>query len=158
MPQEMSKLRVTLLKLECGPICPTWWPPSEYTWRPLLKMTRSESSIILFLVPRCKVWLTPTARVLCSNAANIGERKTWTQSEFCTWQGQEPPRCIHSVPAQETTKRHAKFGWPPLSDVKMRNPLKFAGACRKLANRSQPSVAHFRSNTETCQAYHRLAK
>ena len=22
----------------------------------------------------------------CSNAANIGERKTWTQNEFCTWQ------------------------------------------------------------------------
>jgi len=29
-----------------------------------------------------KVWLTPTARVPCSNAANIGERKSWTQSEF----------------------------------------------------------------------------
>ena len=36
----------------------------------------------------------------CSSAvqhvANIGERKTWTQSEFCTWQnsvsGQEPPK------------------------------------------------------------------
>jgi len=27
-----------------------------------------------------------TARVPCSNAANIGERKTWTQSEFFTWQ------------------------------------------------------------------------
>ena len=37
-------------------------------------------------VPRCKVWLTPTGRVRCSNAANTGERKTWTQSEFCTWQ------------------------------------------------------------------------
>ena len=52
----------------------------------LLKMTRSESSIILFLVPRRKVWLTPTARVPCSNAVHIGERKTWTQSEFCTGQ------------------------------------------------------------------------
>ena len=51
---------------------------------------------IPFLVPRRKVWLTPTARVPCSNAANIGERKTWTQSEYCTWQnsvmGQEPPK------------------------------------------------------------------
>jgi len=52
----------------------------------LLKMTRSESSIIPYLVPRRIVWLMPTARVLCSNAANIGERKTWTQSEFCTGQ------------------------------------------------------------------------
>jgi len=76
--------------------CPTRWLPSEYRWRPLLKMTRGESSIIHSLhVPRRKVWLTPTARVPCTSAANI-ERKTWTQSEFCTWQnsvmGQEPPK------------------------------------------------------------------
>ena len=35
---------------------------------------------------RCKVWLTPTTRVPCSYAANIEERKTWTQSQLCTWQ------------------------------------------------------------------------
>jgi len=29
-----------------------------------------------------KVWLTTTARVPCINAANIGERKTWMQTEF----------------------------------------------------------------------------
>ena len=45
-----------------------------------------ESSVIQFLVPRRKVWLTSAARFPCSNAANIGERKTWTQSEFCSWQ------------------------------------------------------------------------
>jgi len=45
-----------------------------------------ESSVIPFLVPRLKVWLTPTGRVPFSNAANIEERKTWTQSEVCTWQ------------------------------------------------------------------------
>ena len=37
-----------------------------------------ESSVIPFLEPRRKVWLTPAAGVPCSNAANIGERKTWT--------------------------------------------------------------------------------
>ena len=26
------------------------------------------------------------AAVPCSNAPNIGERKTWTQSELCSWQ------------------------------------------------------------------------
>jgi len=36
-----------------------------------------------FLATRRKVWLTRTARVPCCNAANIGERKTWTQREFC---------------------------------------------------------------------------
>ena len=47
-----------------------------------------ESSVISFLVPHRKVWLTPAAGVPCNNAANIGlrERTTWTQSEFCTRQ------------------------------------------------------------------------
>jgi len=50
---------------------------------------------------------------LCSNAANIGERKIWTLSEFCTWQnsvrGQEPQKCIYYIPAQEMAKHRAKF-------------------------------------------------
>jgi len=37
-----------------------------------------ESSVILFLVLRRKVWLTPADGVPCSNAVNIGQRKTWT--------------------------------------------------------------------------------
>ena len=53
-------------------------------------------SVIPFVVPRRKVWMTPAAGVPCSNAANIGERKTWTSSEFCIGQnsvkGQEPPK------------------------------------------------------------------
>jgi len=58
----------------------------------------------------------------CSNAANVGERKTWTQSEFCTWQnsvrgGKRPRKCIYSIPAQETAKHRALLGWPPVSDV-----------------------------------------
>jgi len=55
-----------------------------------------ESSVIPFFVPRRKVWLTPAGGVPCSNAVSIGERKTWTQNEFFTWQnsvrGQEPPK------------------------------------------------------------------
>jgi len=55
-----------------------------------------KSFVIPFLVPRRKVWLTPAAAVLCSNAANIRECNSWTQSEFCTWQnsvrGQKPPK------------------------------------------------------------------
>jgi len=42
---------------------------------------------------RYKVWLTCTAGVPCSNAANIGECKTWTQSEFCTWQNFVMGKC-----------------------------------------------------------------
>jgi len=91
----------------------------------------------------------PLLGVPCSNAANIGERKTWTQSEFCTWQnsvrGQQPPKCIYSVPAQQTAKHRAKFGWPPLSDVgavtKPRRETRWnLLRCPKLTNRSQPLV------------------
>jgi len=75
------------------------------------------------------LWSTPQslayahAGMPCSNAANIGERKTWTQSEFCTWQnsvrGMSPDNVYnYSVPAQETAKHRAKFGWLPFSDVR----------------------------------------
>jgi len=74
-----------------------------------------ESSVIPFLVPRRKVWLTPAAGVPFSNADNTRERKTWTQSEF--WHAAKfrqgalaPQKSIHSVPAQETAKDSAKFG------------------------------------------------
>jgi len=46
----------------------------------------------------------PAAGVPRSKAANIGERKTWTQSELCSWQNsvsrQKPQKCIYGVPAQ----------------------------------------------------------
>jgi len=57
-----------------------------------------DSSVILFLVRHRKVLLMPAAGVPCSNAANIGEGKTWTQSEFCTWQNSvrgKNPRNVH---------------------------------------------------------------
>ena len=100
-------------------------------------------------IPRGKLWLTPTAPVPCRIAANIGECKTWTQSEFCTWQnsvrGKSPRKCIYNVPAQETAKHRAKFGWPPSSDVgavtKPRRETRWnLLGCPKLANRSQPLV------------------
>jgi len=70
--------------------------PNVIAAQPNIGGALCEGSVIPFLVPRRKVWLTPTGRVPCSNAANIGERKTWTQNEYCTWQNsvrvQEPPK------------------------------------------------------------------
>jgi len=43
--------------------CPTWWPPCRICVAPS--------------VQHCKVWLTPTTRVPCSNAA-----KTWNPLKF----------------------------------------------------------------------------
>ena len=31
--------------------------------------------------------------------------------------GKSPQKCIYGVPAQETAKDHATFGWPTVSDV-----------------------------------------
>jgi len=70
--------------------------PNVMAAQPNISGALCESSVIPFLVPRRKAWLTPAAGVPCSNTANIGECNTWTQSEFCMWQnsvrGQEPPK------------------------------------------------------------------
>ena len=98
--------------------------PNVMAAKPNIGGALCESSVIIFLVPRRRVWLAPAAGLPCTNAANIAEDKTWptwTQSEFCTWQnyvrGNSPRKCIYSVPAQVTAKVRAKFGWPRVSDV-----------------------------------------
>jgi len=63
---------------------------AEYRWCPLRKFCNS----IPCTTPQTLA--DTSARVLCSNAANLGECKNRTQSEFCSWQnsvtGQEPPK------------------------------------------------------------------
>jgi len=59
--------RATLKKLECGPM------PNVMAAQPNVGGAVCESSVIPFLVPRRKVWMTPAAGVPCSNAANVGE-------------------------------------------------------------------------------------
>jgi len=51
-----------------------------------------ESSVIPFLVPRRKVWLTPAAGVPCNNAANIGERKNSPGQNSV--RGKNPRKCV----------------------------------------------------------------
>jgi len=63
-------------KLQCGPMS------NVMAAQPNIGGALCESPVIPFLVPRCKVWLTPADGVPCSNATNIGECKTWKQSEF----------------------------------------------------------------------------
>jgi len=45
--------------------------------QPNIRDAVCECSVISFIVPRRKVWQTPAAGAPCSNAANIGERKTY---------------------------------------------------------------------------------
>jgi len=113
--------------------------PVEYRWH------LCKSSVIPLLVPCRKLWLTPTARVSCSNAANLEEYKTWRQSE-CSWQnavrGNSPQNVYDSVQAQEKAKHRAKFGSSPLSDVRAVTKPRCETRCNllgcpKLTNRSQ---------------------
>jgi len=79
------------------------------------------------------VWLTAAARVPCSTAANIGERKTRTQSEFCSRQNsvgaRTPKKCTSPGDGQTSCKvlltsverRRCS------NAAKTRNRLKFAG-------------------------------
>ena len=88
--------------------------PAEYRWRPLRKF------VIPFLVRCRKVWLTSAVGVSCSNTANIGECTFRRRVKFAHGKilsGQDPQKCIYSVPAQETAKRRAKFAWPPVRNI-----------------------------------------
>jgi len=97
---------------KCGPM------PIAMAAQPNIGGALYESFVMSFLVSHRKVCLTPAAGVPCSNAANIGERKTSTQGEFCTWQnsvrGNSRWKCIYTVRAQETAKHRTNFDWPPL--------------------------------------------
>ena len=142
-----------------GP-CPTWWPPSEYRWHALLKMTRNESSVIPFLVPCCsKVCLKTTAWVPCSNTPKTEERKTWTQSELCTWQnsirGQETPKMyIGHQPRRRPNivQSLADFCWAMShsNKAKIQNLLKFAGVSETHQAISAPSGRKFTILSVTC--------
>jgi len=114
---------------------------AQYRWRPLLNAA---------------VWLTPTARVPCSNAADIGERKIWTQSEFCTCRNsvreQDPPltytQCTSGGDGWTLCKVSLASGERRRcsNDAKTWILLKFAGVPKhllvfpKLTNPSQPLV------------------
>ena len=86
--------------------------PNVMATQPNIGGAVCKSSEIPFLVLRDKLSLTPSARVPCSNAANIGERKTWTQSEFCKWQnyvtGQEPRKKYKKKLTQCTSTGHGQ--------------------------------------------------
>ena len=127
-------------KLECGPM------PNVMAAQRNIGGAVCESSVNAFLVP-CRKVADPAAGVPCSNASNIGERKTSTQSEFCTWcrQGARVPRMYIQRSSPGGGQTSCKV-WLASSkqnscsnEAKTRNPLNLLG-CPKLSNRSQPLV------------------
>ena len=138
----MFRVYSTQSQSNTGTIQTSIWPyaqsyrRSEYRWRPLLKTMTSESSVISFLVP-CR----SLADAHCSSAVQQRCQYSRTQDlDAKSVRRQEPLKCIHSVPVQETAKHRAKFGWLLLSDIGA--VMKPVGEnlleCPKLVNRSQP--------------------
>jgi len=130
-------------KLECGPM------PNVMAAQWNIGGAVCESSVNAFLVP-CRKVADPAAGVSCSNASNIGERKTWTQSEFCTWrrQGARVARmyiqCSSPGGGQTSCKVWLASGKQNCcsNKAKTRNPLNLLG-CPKLANISAASGPKF---------------
>ena len=95
-----------------------------------------EHSVISFLVLCHKVWLTAATRVPCRNAINMGESKTWMQSEFCSWQNSfrgKSPQNVYIIYQHRRRPNivqcFVNLRWATLAsnESKMRYPLKFAG-------------------------------
>ena len=110
--------------------------PNVMATQPNIGGALCESSVIPILVPHRKVWLTPATGVPCSNAANIGERKTWTQNGFYIWEnsvrGKSRRKCIRCTSpgdGQTSCKLYLASGERRRcsNEAKTRNPLKFAG-------------------------------
>ena len=109
-----------------------------------------EGSIIRFLIPRCKVWLTPllecrAVTLPISENARLGRKVNFARGEIPSG-GKRARKCIYSVPGQETAKHRAKFGWPPINDVAAVTKARLETRwnflrCRKLPNQSQPLVS-----------------
>jgi len=105
----------------CGALC---WTPPSFGWRPVLKCPAVTLSIL--------------------ENVRFGRKLNFAPGKIPSG-GNNPRKCIYSVPSQETAKHHAKFGWPPLSDVgavtkQRRKTCWNLLGCPKLTNRFQPLV------------------
>jgi len=128
--------------------------PNVMAAQPNIGGTLCESSVSSFLVLLHKVWLcTAAARVPCSHNANTGERKTGTQSEFCSWQnavrGQDPPKMYIQCTSPGDGKASCKV-WLASgerrrcsNEANTGNPLKFAGVSQTRQQISATSVPKF---------------
>jgi len=95
--------------------------PNVMAAQPNIGGVLCESSVIPFLVPRRKVWLTPLLECRAVTLpvwekARRGRKVNFARGEIPSG-GKSPRKCTYSVLAEETAKRCAKFGWPPVNDV-----------------------------------------
>jgi len=88
--------------------------PSVMAALPNIGGALHKSSLIPFLVPRRKVWLTPMLECRAVtlpiwDSTGLGRKVNFAPGKIALG-GKSPGKCIYSVPAQETAKHRAKFG------------------------------------------------
>jgi len=104
--------------------------------QPNIGGTLCESSVISFLVPCYKLWLMAAAWVPCSNAVDIGKRKTGRWSESCTGQNSvRGPRAPENAYIVYQPRRRPNIMQSCLEETHS-NLL----GCPKQPKRSQPPV------------------
>ena len=108
-----------------------------------------ESSVIPFLVAYHAVKFGWRSLLACRAVTlpiyentRLGRKVNFAPGRIMS-KGKNPRKCICRVPAQETAKYLAKFGWPPVSDVaavtNLRRETRWNSlGCPKQPNRSQP--------------------
>jgi len=109
---------------------------AEYRWRCVLNAAKFGSRPLF----ECRAVTLPIQQ-----SARLGGRKVNFAPGKIPLRGNSRRKCINSLPAQETAKHRAKFGWLPLSDVAaVKKPRRESRWnllwCPKPANRSQPLV------------------
>jgi len=82
--------------------------PVEYRWRRVLNAAKFGSRPLL----ECRAETLPI-----QESAKLGGREVNSAPGKIPLRGNSLRKCINSLPAQETAKHRAKFGWLPLSDV-----------------------------------------
>jgi len=81
---------------------------AEYRWHRVLNAAKFGSRPLL----KCHAVTLPI-----SESARLGGRKVNFAPGKIPLRGNSRQKCINSLPAQETAKHRAKFGWLPLSDA-----------------------------------------
>jgi len=88
---------------------------AEYRWRPLRNFCNSIPCITPQSLAEAGCWSAVQSRWQYMRTQDLDA--TWILHLAKFRQRARAPENVHNVPAQETAKHSAKFGWPPVSDV-----------------------------------------
>ena len=129
--------------------------PNVMAAQPNIRGALCESVVVLFIVPRRKVWLTSAAGVPCSNASNI-ERKTWTRNLLKFAPVPQTPETISAVSGLKFTVLYRQVEEVLLFNKFFRLPIR-ALFVKMRAQQSRAMVRRWRFFCVFCVLYFQRA-